>query len=100
MITNNRNSWAFFSHTEIRSGGGRYQSLSEFPVILPQDDDGQYVVRQGDRCDSLALQFYGESRLWWVFMVRNKLSDPLTDIVPGKLLIVPSTRYVRDSLLT
>ena len=37
----------------------------------------------------LAYQLYGDTSLWYGLMLYNGLSDPLTDIQPGTVLLVP-----------
>ena len=42
---------------------------------IPESDDDTWVITQpGDRLDTLAYQFYGDTTLWWYIAKANKLS--------------------------
>jgi hypothetical protein len=53
--------------------------------------------RYTHRPDLLAYDIYGNSKLWWVFAVRNKdvIRDSIFDFVPGKTISIP-TKIVID----
>ena len=60
---------------------------------VPERNDDLYVIAtEGDRCDNLAFQFYGDSRLWWYIAQANNLSS--MNITAGTSLRIPaSTEY-------
>ena len=76
-----------------------YFELFEEPVIESQDDDLLREVRVTDRIDRLAFEFYGDPRLWWVIALRNGWEQPMTGLHPGDEIVIPSPRYVRESLI-
>ena len=39
----------------------------------------QYFIREGDRADTLAHQFYGDSTLHWIIMYTNYMTNPYYD---------------------
>jgi hypothetical protein len=39
----------------------------------------QYFINDGDRADTLAYQFYGDSTLHWVIMYANYMTNPYYD---------------------
>lgn len=94
----NRHTWTFYSTRQL-SEQGSYLSLPDFPTMEAQEDDQEIEIISGDRFESLALKHYGDSRLWWVILVRNELNDPLVDLTPGLTLVLPSLRYLRTSIL-
>lgn len=94
----NRNAWTFYS-TRQQSSRGSYLSLPDFPKMEAQEDDQEIEIVSGDRFEALAQKHYGDSRLWWVILVRNELSDPLVDLTPGLSLVLPSLRYLRSTIL-
>ena len=50
----------------------------------------QYVSQEGDTLRSIAQNFYGSFRLWWVIADFNPdTSFPLTDLVVGTALVLP-----------
>lgn len=52
------------------------------------------------RPDLLAYDTYNDSRLWWVFAVRNpnKLKDPMFDFVTGKKIYLPKLSVLKQVL--
>ena len=48
------------------------------------------------RPDLLAHELFGDSKLWWVFPMRNKdlLVDPINDFTSGLVIWVPSSAGV------
>lgn len=49
----------------------------------------EYVWKRGDRLDSVAFQFYGDSDKWWIIPEYNpEIIDP-QDIKPGSVLRIP-----------
>lgn len=89
MATYKSNS-PYFS-TPVTDG---YLDVIEFRDIPPDvtDIDYEILLQHQYRPDLLAYDFYGDSRLWWVFSVRNKdiLKDPVYDLYAGQKIKVPS----------
>lgn len=54
------------------------------------------------RPDLLAYDLYKESKLWWVFAVRNKdkLKDPVFDMIPGVKIYLPKLSVIKQTLNT
>lgn len=53
------------------------------------------------RPDLLAHDLYGDSRLWWVFAVRNPntlAEDPLGNFVQGTQIAIPDPKLLKKSL--
>jgi len=52
------------------------------------------------RPDLLAYDLYGDSRLWWVFAMRNPntLSNPLNDFETGAKIYVPTIQTLQEVL--
>lgn len=70
--------------------------------IPPANDDYEYTVpsEHHQRPDNAADDIFGNSRLWWVFMVKNmdKLIDPVEDFKEGLVLTVPTIVTLQKSL--
>jgi len=70
-----------------------------FPVL---DDDAVIMLDRTYhlRPDLLAYDLYSDSRLWWVFAVRNPnvLINPLLDFVEGTQLWVPKIETLKKAL--
>ena len=59
-------------------------------VSVPEKNDDQYFIAQeGDRCDNLAQQFYGDSNLWWFIARVNNLKT--NNILAGTSLRIPAS---------
>jgi hypothetical protein len=66
-------------------------SLRDIPS---SSDDVLFEITQtySLRPDLLAYDLYNDSRLWWVFAVRNKdiIQDSTYDLVAGQRIYIPS----------
>lgn len=67
------------------------------PSLPDQNDDIDYIVKQGDRLDSLAYDYYGTHLLWWVIALKNDIDLP-SQMFLGRQIVIPSPRFVRLSL--
>tara|TARA_R100000315_G_C5154728_1_gene88816 strand:+ start:98 stop:367 length:270 start_codon:yes stop_codon:yes gene_type:complete len=55
---------------------------------VPEKDTDQYFIAvEGDRCDNLAQQFYGNPNLWWFIARVNNLTT--NNIPAGTSLRIP-----------
>jgi hypothetical protein len=74
-------------------------TLRDIPETV---DDTPFAVtaKYANRPDMLAYDLYGDSRLWWVFSVRNKsvIKDPIYDMVPGLVIFLPQLSVLKKSL--
>jgi nucleoid-associated protein YgaU len=59
------------------------------PDILDGVEALEHVLKAGDRLDTLAHRYYGDSDYWWVIAVANRVQDPFS-LRPGTRLRVPS----------
>lgn len=91
------NSTSPYFSTPITDG---YLDVIEFRDIPPNVTDIDYEIlsQHQYRPDLLAYDFYGDSRLWWVFAVRNKdiLKDPVYDLYAGQKIKVPQIDTLRS----
>jgi phage tail protein X len=69
---------------------GKTVYRSRFYKPIPMRDDDLYIVTQtGDRLDSIAYKFYGDSRLWWIIASANNIHNAPTGIEDGLILRLP-----------
>lgn len=72
---------------------GAYLDIINFRNINSLANDVEFeVLKQHEfRPDLLAYDLYGDTRLWWVFAVRNKdiLKDPIYDMYAGQKIKIP-----------
>lgn len=73
-----------------------YRSFTSYP------DDALYQVssKYENRPDLLAYDLYGDSRLWWVFAVRNPsvIKDSIYDLVSGVSIYIPKLATLKKDL--
>lgn len=79
-----------------------FLGMNNLPTVSKTIKDEVYVIGHGydERPDLLAHQIYGNTRLWWVFALRNPdvLKDPIRDFKPGTEIILPSEESVQNLL--
>jgi hypothetical protein len=66
----------------------------------PTDQYWMITETYNMRPDLLANDLYNDSRLWWVFAMRNPntLPDPLNDFITGRSIYLPTFDTVRAAL--
>jgi hypothetical protein len=88
-----------YALTEIVDG---YLDIINFRDIPYQADDFLFEIpaTYTHRPDLLAYDLYGDSRLWWVFSVRNKdeIKDPIYDMESGKKIYLPKLSTLKEVL--
>ena len=80
-----------YENTKIKINKNGVRSLdSTFYHQIPERDDDIWVISQhGDRLDTIAHQFYGDSKLWWYIAKANNLT--FLTIPNGTSLRIPAT---------
>lgn len=69
---------------------GRRVYTSRIYKNIPKSDKDIYIVTQtGDRLDTLAYDFYGDSSLWWIIATANNIHDATFAVPDGTTLRVP-----------
>lgn len=60
----------------------------------------EYVVTAKDEANSFGIAYnvYGDKSYWWVVCFYNGILNPITDIVPGRRLQLPSLADVNAFL--
>ena len=64
------------------SSGKQAYATSRYPEIPLSANDIYVYTSQGDRYDLLALNYYGDSSLWWVIAVANPNISLGTLVIP------------------
>lgn len=60
-----------------------------YPSIPPSDQDIFVATETGDRLDTLAYQFYKDSKLWWIIATANNIHDANIGLKEGTILRIP-----------
>lgn len=71
-------------------GGIKYRINSVYPDIPYSDDDIYVITTGGDRYDTLALQFYNDTSLWWVIAAANNSKMDGLIVRPGVQIRIPA----------
>jgi len=70
---------------------GRTVYRTSFLPNIPLSDDDIYVATEtGDRLDTLAFQFYGNSSLWWIIASANNIHNAVFGFEDGTVLRIPA----------
>jgi len=83
---------SFIKNNQILDGV--FLDINKLPSIKRTLSDEQYTIEPAydQRPDLLASALYNNSRLWWVFALRNPdvIKDPLRDFSAGTTIFLPS----------
>ena len=60
-----------------------------YPNIPLRDDDIYVATETGDRLDTLANTFYGDSTLWWIIASANNIHGAKIAFEDGTILRIP-----------
>jgi hypothetical protein len=74
------------------SNSKEYYTNPIYPTIPPTADDFYVLSSSGDRYDTLALDFYGDSKLWWVIASANIQNKASLAIEPGVQIRIPGDK--------
>ena len=77
----------------------RRYTVVKYPSIPLGETDFYVYINQGDRFDILALNYYGDSSLWWIINRANP-SQPSDSLYPrvGAQIRIPAPQRVADIL--
>lgn len=80
-----------YENNEIKKldDGRRVYTSKIYPNIPLQDSDIYIATQEGDRLDTIANQFYGDSALWWIIATSNNIHDASTAVDDGTILRIP-----------
>lgn len=86
------------NETQKLSDGRVVYRTRLYPNIPKTDKDIYIVTQTGDRLDTLANQFYGDSSLWWIIATANNIHDATFAVEDGTTLRVPEnyTKIIND----
>ena len=83
----------YLSNIKLKSEEGRrYRINSIYPTIPATANDVYIITTGGDRYDTLALQFYKDSTLWWIIAASNNHQKASLNPTPGEQLRVPADK--------
>ena len=65
-----------------------YYSTTIYKKVEEKNSDSYFIAQDGDRCDNLAVRFYGDSTLWWFIARTNNLTT--NNIPAGTSIRIPA----------
>jgi hypothetical protein len=68
------------------------------PDILDGVQTVEHRLSVGERLDTLAHRYYGDSELWWVIALANRIKDPFSLSVGAHLRIPLDARAILDKV--
>lgn len=77
---------------QVTEEGVRYKSNPIYPRVPVSADDFYIVSNVGDRYDTLALRFYGNSKLWWIIASANNMTKASLVLEPGVQIRIPASK--------
>ena len=66
-----------------------YYAPTVYKRVEEKNSDSYFIAQEGDRCDNLAVRFYGDSTLWWFIARTNNLTT--NNIPAGTSIRIPAT---------
>jgi hypothetical protein len=79
-----------------------YLETLTYRPIVKNPGDKVYIIENQykHRPDLLANDLYGDPKLWWVFVHRNRdvLKDPVFDFIPGTTIFLPNKKDLEVAL--
>ena len=81
----------------------KYLDIYTSPIINTSDFETTNIIIENkfnNRPDLLAYNLYGNSKLWWVFAMRNPniIKDPIFDLYTGQIIMVSSPQRIKTLL--
>jgi hypothetical protein len=68
--------------------------------LLEPQDSYQITSSDASNLPGLAHKFYGDKGYWWIIGLYNGILDPVTDLVPGTVIQLPSLTDINNLLST
>jgi len=66
-----------------------YYATTVYKKVEEKNSDSYFIAQEGDRCDNLAVRFYGNPNLWWFIARTNNLTT--NNIPAGTSIRIPVT---------
>lgn len=74
-----------------------HETFYDFKIV-ESDSDTYYTVSKPEegRLDIISLINYKNHRYWWIIALANDIIDPMTEVVQGKVLRIPSIMSIYE----
>ncbi len=67
-----------------------YITLYYTPSVIDLNNCGNYTVKSVDTLQGIAALYYGDSGLWYIIAEANEILNPLREVIPGMILLIPN----------
>ena len=78
-----------YQRPKIKKDKKRIQGQTLYPAILPKATDLYIVIRDGQRLDTLANEYYGDPSMWWIIAQANNITGGTLFLKPGSQIRIP-----------
>ncbi len=80
-----------YAHTKIKKDkdGRRVLKPTIYPRVPIRDSDIFIYPKYGDRLDTLAFKYYGDTSLWWIIAKANGIDKGTIGLDPTKQIRIP-----------
>ena len=78
-----------YNTPKIKKDSRKIQGQTIYPPIMPKSTDLYIVVRDGQRMDTLANEYYGDPSMWWIIAQANNVSKGTLFLRPGSQIRIP-----------
>ena len=80
-----------YVHTKIKKDkdGRRVLKPTIYPRVPIRDSDIFTYPKYGDRLDTLAFKYYGDTSLWWIIAKANEIDKGTIGLDPTKQIRIP-----------
>ncbi len=71
-------------------------------ILERQDDDIRIIIKstEGQRPDLISHRVYGKATYSWLVLQYNNIVDPVTEMIPGKELFLPTQVRLALDIIT
>lgn len=66
---------------------------------MPENLYTNYEITLADTWTNISYRFYKTIKLWWLICKFNGIENPLTDLIPGKIIKIPNENVVHEILM-
>ena len=73
---------------KLKKNKKSYYTTTVYKKVEEKNSDSYFITQEGDRCDNLAVRFYGDSTLWWFIARTNNLTT--NNIPAGTSIRIPA----------
>ena len=88
-----------YQRQKVKKNNIQIQGQTLYPPIMPKASDLYIIVRDGQRLDTLANEYYQNASMWWIIAQANNISGGTLFIPPGTQIRIPQdTTSINTSL--